>query len=317
MKITEQVNTAAATPPKVSVVMATYNGEKFLQRQLDSIVAQTYPNIEIIITDDCSTDATAALLQHYADGHSNITLVRNEKNIGYIKNFEKAIMLATADYIALSDQDDIWHPEKISVLMKHINGANMVYCNSELIDNAGNSMNKNMSGLKNLGSYNDCLSFLIANGVFGHAVIMHKSIALKAMPFPADCPHDWILAFVASFCNGIVYVDELLVKYRQHADNISGLIKTEDRKEIKKTKHDDIAWMRKRMTALAEVALKNNCPLKEVIVKLAECYNTFSFKNNFNRMMLFFKYRNRITAFKKRNNLRRWIFCIKMFYKLA
>lgn len=306
-----------AHTPKVAIVMATYNGERFLREQMDSILQQTYSNIEVIVVDDCSKDGTVALLDDYAKKFNNIKLFKNEANIGYIKNFEKAVALADAEYIALSDQDDIWHPEKIAVLMDNIHDAAMVYCDSELIDDQGNSMNKKMTDLKNLDTYTDCLSFLIGNGVFGHAQLMRKSLAVKAMPFPEDCPHDWIIPFLAAFDGTVKFVNAPLVKYRQHANNISGLVKTKDRKEIKKTRRQNIEWIRRRMQALADVARKHNSPFKEVITSLADCYTGFSLTNNVKRMWLFFKYRNSITAFKKRNSFRRWVFCLKMFFKIA
>ncbi|HWB24744.1 MAG TPA: glycosyltransferase family 2 protein [Chitinophagaceae bacterium] len=310
-------NSSVALLPKVAVVMATYNGEKFLRQQLDSVLQQTYRNIELIAVDDCSTDGTFKLLKQYAARHKNIRVFRNETNIGYIKNFEKAIRLATAEYIALCDQDDIWLPDKISILMDYINNASVVYCNSELIDDKGNSLNKKMTDLKKLDSYDDCLSFLIGNGVFGHAQLMRKSLALEAMPFPEDCPHDWILPFIASFSGTVKFVDKPLVKYRQHAENISGLVKTADRKDVKKTKQEDLHWIRKRMSALAKVASRYDSPVKNVIIELSESYDAFSFRNNLKRMLLFFKYRHSITAFKKRNNFRKWLFCLKMFFKIA
>ncbi|HVX52773.1 MAG TPA: glycosyltransferase family 2 protein [Chitinophagaceae bacterium] len=303
--------------PKVAVVMATYNGEKFLKEQLDSILQQTYRNIEIIIVDDCSTDGTPGILQSYAGRNRGISIHRNKENIGYIKNFEKAIQLATAEYIALCDQDDIWHPQKIEILMNNIQEASVVYCNSELIDDKGNSLNRKMTDMKNLESYDDCLAFLIGNGVFGHAQLVRKSLAVKAIPFPEDCPHDWVLPFIASFSGIVKFVDEPLVKYRQHATNISGLVKTADRKEVKKTKQEDLDWIRRRMRTLACIANRFNCPQKEIISALSDCYSGFSLTNNFKRMLLFFKYRKSITAFKKRNSFRRFLFCCKMFFKIA
>src|SRR5690349_6792955 len=102
-----------ATPPLVSVVLCTYNGEKYIAEQLDSVCSQTYRNLEIIVCDDASADNTLSLLNSYAAKDHRIKLFRNEKNIGYNKNFEKAIGLAGADWIAISDQDDLWELTKI------------------------------------------------------------------------------------------------------------------------------------------------------------------------------------------------------------
>ena len=92
----------------ISIAMATYNGEKFLRYMLDSILSQTYQDIELIICDDNSSDSTCLILKEYEKNNSRIKLYFNESNLGFIKNFEKAISLCSGDYIALSDQDDIW-----------------------------------------------------------------------------------------------------------------------------------------------------------------------------------------------------------------
>lgn len=299
--------------PRVAVVMATYNGEKFIEEQLQSIINQTYPNLEIIITDDCSTDGTYSIVQRYASQYPNITCYVNRRNIGYVKNFEKAIKLATADYIALSDQDDVWHPNKIALMMQHINDASVVYCDSEFIDADGNRLNKKLSDIKNLQPVNDSLPFVVNNGVFGHAMLMHKCVALKAMPFPEDCVHDWVIAFVASFANGVKFVNEPAVQYRQHAGNTANT-----KKRQRCSYKEEIGRIRRRIKALAAIAVKTNCTDKDIIVQLAESYKSFSLINNFKRMLLFFKYRHRLTAFKKkRSEFKRMLFCIKTFYKLV
>ena len=93
----------------VSVVMCTYNGEKYLREQMDSILAQTYPIHEIIVCDDCSTDGTMNILQEYATKFPFIKVHRNTRNKGCNQNFHDILV----DYIAISDQDDIWFPKKI------------------------------------------------------------------------------------------------------------------------------------------------------------------------------------------------------------
>lgn len=98
----------------VSVVMTTYNGEKYIREQLDSIIAQTYPIYELIIQDDGSTDRTVEICREDAKRYAFIHVYQNEHNLGCDKNFETAAMRATGDYVALSDQDDIWFKDKIA-----------------------------------------------------------------------------------------------------------------------------------------------------------------------------------------------------------
>ena len=107
--------------PLISIVLATYNGERYLKEQLDTVFQQTYSNLEIVAIDDCSSDTTVSILHHYASVHSNMKVYVNERNMGHIKAFEKGISLSTGVFIALCDQDDIWNKHKIELLMKEKN----------------------------------------------------------------------------------------------------------------------------------------------------------------------------------------------------
>lgn len=118
--------------PLVSVVLGTYNGEVYLEEQLRSVLAQTYPFLEIIAIDDGSTDRTVALLGEYAARDSRIRVIINERNLGFIRNFEKGCRLAGGKWIALCDQDDYWFPEKIEKMVAAIGDYPMIYCDSDL-----------------------------------------------------------------------------------------------------------------------------------------------------------------------------------------
>ena len=104
----------------ISVALCTYNGEKFLREQIDSILAQTYKNLEIVIVDDCSTDKTTNIINAYAEKDKRIKLFQNASNLGFNKNFERALGLTSGEYIAISDQDDIWLPQKLQSLLDNI-----------------------------------------------------------------------------------------------------------------------------------------------------------------------------------------------------
>ena len=105
---------------KVSIALATYNGEKYLREQLDSILSQSIQDFELVACDDCSTDSTLKILNEYAEKDFRVKVFTNEKNLGFKKNFEKAIFLCSGDYIALSDQDDIWTENHLQVLLENI-----------------------------------------------------------------------------------------------------------------------------------------------------------------------------------------------------
>jgi len=102
---------------KISIAMATYNGAQYLEAQLQSFVDQTRPPDELIITDDCSTDGTADIVYEFAKtAPFEVVFCRNEKNLGYCGNFNAALMQTTGDLVFLSDQDDVWFPEKIAYI---------------------------------------------------------------------------------------------------------------------------------------------------------------------------------------------------------
>ena len=122
----------------ISIAMTTYNGEKYLREQLDSILNQTYKDFELIICDDCSTDSTVQIIKSYID--PRIKLFINEKNLGFKKNFEKAIKLCTGEYIALSDQDDIWELDHLKILYDKINGADLICGNNLIFNQNGDSL---------------------------------------------------------------------------------------------------------------------------------------------------------------------------------
>lgn len=103
---------------KISIAMASYNGEKYIKGQLDSFLAQTRLPDELIITDDCSTDRTEVIVREFEEvAPFKVIFHRNEKNLGYCGNFNAALMKTTGDIVFLSDQDDVWFPEKIETMV--------------------------------------------------------------------------------------------------------------------------------------------------------------------------------------------------------
>ena len=123
--------------PLVSIVMATYNGAKYLEAQIQSILSQSYSNIEVIITDDCSTDDSLRIIQQAVKSDPRVKVHRNPENIGFVKNFMGALCHAKGELICFSDQDDFWHEDKLNILAQLIcdNPSNMLaYCDLEICD---------------------------------------------------------------------------------------------------------------------------------------------------------------------------------------
>lgn len=211
----------------VSIALCTYNGAKYLRQQLDSLVAQTYSNLEIIAVDDRSSDETVTMLQEYTDRYKNI-IIRihiNEVNLGYIRNFEKAISLCNGEYIALCDQDDIWDNGKISLMMEHIGDHMLIYHDSAFIDDDGNSLNRKLSDVRNCYSGNDPRVFLFENCVSGHAMMFRKDLMKYMDGFHPEIIHDWWLAYVATNVGSIFFLDHVLVQYRQHRSTSTDILR--------------------------------------------------------------------------------------------
>ena len=230
----------------VSIVLCTYNGEKYLARQLDSILSQTYQAYEIIIQDDNSTDNTLRIINEYASKHPVIKPFFNETNIGFKKNFSSAASKATGDYIALSDQDDIWQPDHIETLVNIIGDKPLACADSIFIDSDGNDMGYNLSEEKNmLRFYNegtDCAYRIFYNYGFipGHNILMTADFAKKGLPIPDDIDfHDIWFSALACFCGGISYSDKKITLYRQHQKSVTSHKKYSLLKELKMKHHLD------------------------------------------------------------------------------
>lgn len=204
----------------VSIAMATYNGGKYLKEQLDSIYNQTYKNIEVIVSDDCSSDKTIDILKEYKYKYGLQYFV-NETNLGFKKNFEKVMSLCSGDFIALADQDDIWIENKIEVLMKEIGKSSLIHSACSLIDENSNEISP--LWIKEDDFRYSFAKFIFGNTVTGCTVLFKKELLKNAFPIPSgEKYHDWWLALLATKMNGITYCDQALVKYRQHSTQDTG-----------------------------------------------------------------------------------------------
>jgi len=301
--------------PLVSIVLATYNGARFLREQVDSLLVQTYQPIEIIAVDDCSSDETVSILNEYASKNANFKIETNRQNLGPTKTIERGILLSKGKFITLCDQDDIWDANKIKYTLNEMkDGVTLSYCDSLFIDEAGKSLNRKISDLKHLRSYNSAMPFLIGNCVAGHAAIFEKEFVMKVIPFPEHIIHDWWLAYVATLHGQLAYVDQPLVQYRQHGNNVIGAIKVKGRARKKEADQKQIT--RNRIRFFLEKCPESNEEVKNVLANLQKSYSSFSLVNNFSRMFTFFKHQKGLLALKKRSLIRKWMFCIKMFFKI-
>ena len=270
--------------------------------------------------DDGSTDATMQILHQYASIHPNMQVHQNEQNLGYIKNFEKGMGLANGYFISPCDQDDVWDTDKIRLMVEAIGDFPMIFCDSELVDENLVSMNKKISTLKNLQTFNNCLYFVTDNCVAGHATLFTKKLFEATTPFNTTIAHDWWLPYVSTFFGGIQYLDKSLVLYRNHTGNVIGAVKTGTNKKTwasrLEKKKQERATAKKRLQLFYDKCPDEFIKEKEIIKQLIISYDSFSLRNNFKRVVLYLKYQSYFLAIKKRTVLYKYIFCLKMFFKM-
>lgn len=211
--------------PLISVALCTYNGERYLREQLNSLLAQSYSNMEIIAVDDASTDRTVEVLREYERRDARLRVIVNSSNVGFIRNFERAISLCNGPLIAPCDQDDIWLADKLRTLARTIGDRSMVFSDSELIDADGRSLHLSMSEFWMMQDLHDPVAFVLTNCVSGHAMMFRRELLDEQPQLPADVFHDWWLAVRATARDGIVYCPDRLVLYRQHGKNVTDILR--------------------------------------------------------------------------------------------
>lgn len=203
---------------KISVCLATYNGEKFLKEQLDSILNQLESDDELIISDDGSKDKTLEIIRAYKD--QRIRIFRNMNKHGVVFNFENAIQKSSGNIILLCDQDDVWFPNKVKVLTKELEEFDFVVHNALLVDENGKSLNQDFfSFRKTRYGY---WANLWKMGYPGCCMAFKKECIKDILPFPPNLLwHDiWIAAILHAKYKGTL-IKDCLIGFRRHSSNTS------------------------------------------------------------------------------------------------
>jgi glycosyltransferase involved in cell wall biosynthesis len=220
--------------PLVSIALATCNGERYLREQLDTVYAQTWQPLEVVVSDDASTDGTVDILAEYAR-ERGLRYAVNPVRLGLTRNFERAIDLSRGELIALCDQDDLWKPHKIATLAEGIGGASLIYCNGQEHLAADGSVRVDHSiaqvfaFARTLGTERPTRQLLAENWVVSHTLMFRREVIAHALPIPPHhVYHDGWLALVASKLSGIRYLDQMLQTHRRHAGSIT-FARPEDR----------------------------------------------------------------------------------------
>lgn len=203
---------------KISVCIATYNGEKYISKQLSSILLQLKESDEVIISDDHSTDLTKSIINSFND--KRIKFFKNNLEKGPVKNFENAISKATGEIIFLSDQDDIWRSDKVAVILNFFKNNptyTCVFSNAAIVNKDGVEVAQNAfikePNLK-------LLKMLVKNNFLGCTMAFKTNI--KILPFRPKLPmHDWYIGLKHLQKGKVGFINENLIFYRRHGENVT------------------------------------------------------------------------------------------------
>jgi len=221
-------------PATVDILLSVYNGESFLQQQLDSIAGQSYSDWRLILRDDGSSDKSREIIEQFKNNHpEKIEIVKDTKgNIGYNASFMELMGHATADHILLCDHDDFWYPEKISVLLAAIKDEEkkdntkgiLAFCDLQLTDEKLNITHDSFLRKMRFNKNNGNQVFFLKNYVPGCSTMFNKALLQEAFKTQNLIGfHDQWLITLAAAINGIVCVNKPLMKYRQHDKNAIGI----------------------------------------------------------------------------------------------
>lgn len=231
------------TPSRVSVALCTHNGERYVGEQAGSILSQTRPVDEIVLSDDASTDRTVEIVEQAVADHRAehgsapvLTVLRNDPPLRVTKNFEQALLATTGDLVALSDQDDLWHPTRIATLAAIFEAKPdllLLFSNARQVDADGSYLGHDLFEAMGMRAGERSLvesgrayeQFLRRNLATGATTMLRRSLVDAAAPFPDAWLHDEWLAVVAAALGGAALHDECLTDYRQHDGNQVGMNK--------------------------------------------------------------------------------------------
>ncbi|HIC0810426.1 TPA: glycosyltransferase family 2 protein [Streptococcus agalactiae] len=214
---------------KVNILMATYNGEKFLAQQIESIQKQTFKEWNLLIRDDGSSDKTCDIIRNFTAKDSRIRFINENEhhNLGVIKSFFTLVNYEVADFYFFSDQDDVWLPEKLSVSLeaakhKASDVPLLVYTDLKVANQELNILQDSMIRAQSHHANTTLLPELTENTVTGGTMMINHALAEKWFTPNDILMHDWFLALLAASLGEIIYLDLPTQLYRQHDNNVLG-----------------------------------------------------------------------------------------------
>ena len=290
--------------PKIEILMATYNGEKYIREQINSIINQTYTNWNLLIRDDGSKDKTLDIIKKYEKIDNRITVIRdNKSNLGFVKNFEELLKNSRAEFVMFSDQDDYWLENKIEKYIevvekldkKKLEKPLLIHSNSYICD-------KNLNILKekfidsSIARETKSKSIFFYYIVQGATVLINRNLIKKVVPFSNNVKlHDRYFHLISEFLGNRIFINESLMKYRQHGNNEIGVRKNGIIKKILKKRYFD----ENDRDLILEIKQKNEKKIKkEIKIKINEYLQLTDKKKN--RLLRFYLSKNFKMNFNKR-----------------
>lgn len=259
----------------IDIVMATYNGEKYIREQLDSILNQTCRDIRVIVRDDGSKDGTVGIVREYAAKHpETVVLVQDDAKCGSSRsNFMQAMKYATADYIMFSDQDDFWLPDKVQGTFDRMLAIEreigrdkpvLVFGSYRPVDEALNDLGGNAADRQEAAYKLGFTNLLVQNYVNGCLMMVNRALADMMGDYDdAILMHDWWAALIAAGCGRVEHIDRVQMLYRQHGGNVVGSV--------------NVRSFRYRLRKLTDPTTReaSQCYLRQARLLMARCGQRF------------------------------------------
>ena len=203
----------------ISVCIATYNGERFIREQIDSILRQLSSDDEIIVSDDGSTDNTISIINSIDD--KRIRVIEGPRKQSPTSNFECALKASKGDFIFMSDQDDVWKPNKVNICMEWLQRYECVVSDAEVTDSSLNPLYPSLYAIMQV-KQGRIYNTIWKNGYTGCCMAFRRNVLEASFPFPKDIPmHDIWIGNVAAYKYNVKFIPDTLIYFRRHEDTTS------------------------------------------------------------------------------------------------
>ena len=212
---------------KIDILMATYNGEKYLAEQIDSIICQTYKNWNLLIRDDGSSDNTFKILKEYEKKDDSIKIIKDKKgNLGIAKNFEELLKISSSELIMFSDQDDVWKKDKIKIMLKYVGNSDLIISDAIVTNEKLECISESLFCL--VKSKNGIIKNVIKNTYYGCCMLFKRKILEEVLPIPnnKEIGHDLWIGLISEKYYKVKFIDEKLIYFRRHSNNVTTINKS-------------------------------------------------------------------------------------------